>query len=165
MTLIEMLIAVAIFSLLSVMGVRALESVTRTSSHLELRHEQLHDLTILLRLLEKDFLENDQQRVQIGSHAATATDELRLIGAGVTYALREDGQITRLPNASHGGDAAPITFSTRVKRIDIRMAQAGVWHQLEQLESRFAVQAIRLELHLAAKGSIVKTILLSGTGL
>ena len=165
LTFVELLIALAIFAILSVMGVRALESVTRTSGHLDLRHQQLQDLTILLRLMEEDFRDNDQRGLRFRSQTATTNNEWQLLGTGVTYSLRKDGQITRLSGQAQSANAEPITFSTLIHRIDIRMAQAGAWRGLEQIESRFALQAVQIELHLAKKGSVIKTIMLSGMGL
>ena len=165
MTFVEVLIALAIFSILSVLGMRALESITQASDRLELRHQQLHDMTVLLRQLEQDFFHNDQATLSRGTRATTNEAEWRLNGAGVAYAIVDHGRVARLIASPEDKAVKTTTFNTRLKAIDILISQAGNWRELEQFDRRFKVQAVRLELHLATRGTVTKTILLPGADL
>lgn len=165
MTLIEVLTALAVFSVLSLLGVKALESITRTAGHLDLRHQQLHEITVLLRLLEQDFLENDQGRISWTTQANTNVRQWQLHGAGVTYSLSDDGRISRLDGMPGDETGPATTFVTQARRIDIQIAQASSWRQPDQLDSRFRVQAIKIDLQLETKGLLTKTFLLPGGGL
>jgi type II secretion system protein J len=57
MTLVEVLVALSIFAILSIMGYRALDAFQRQDSRLELRQQQLSELMTLINLLESDFSE------------------------------------------------------------------------------------------------------------
>lgn len=66
LSLVEVLVALSLFALLSLLGMRAIDSIEKQGGHLDLRQSELVDLSQVLMLFESDFTNARMLSVHVG---------------------------------------------------------------------------------------------------
>ncbi|WP_075182212.1 type II secretion system minor pseudopilin GspJ [Pantoea sp. 1.19] len=175
-TLIEMLLALAIFALISLAGFQILQSVLRAQQQTQAHSETFADLVRLFSLLERDLQHAVVPSTPLASDATRAT--LYATGPvilGLTRRNRPDPQA--LARASwqqvewryqqhrlqrfDAIDQRETARFDQIVRIDLRFYHAGQW--LTRWESPILLPAaVEITLHTARWGAVQRTLLLSG---
>jgi len=141
MTLIEVLIAMAIFALISVMSVQAIGQLSSQGQIWQGRQQSQQEVFTAIRLLESDLqramghYESPLPLDWLG-HRNQESAEVFLIG-DVQW-VREAGLVTRLQGGSR------IAFRMEVNRLSLQIVQQGQTRPLESLDLRLPVQAAEI---------------------
>ena len=166
-TLIEILVALAIFSIVTIMGAQALSQASKQSGILKSRQDAQREALVLMRLLEADWL------------VAANQTEASLIAARrpALWEALEDGQQLDL----HGvrwvwrgqrlsrqlqGQSDPLQFGLKVEQLRFRWFQSGGLRDWTALDARLPVEAVEMEMVInGAEGPIRQLVALSAVGL
>lgn len=183
-TLIEMMLAIAIFALLSLMAAQILRSILQTNQLIQDKTHEMAQIQLALALVERDISQAmvrpaaEQSRPNLADFIVVkgAADEIELVhrhwanpGAmlarssleRVKYRLRA-GQLERLsfptPDAPLS-QARIVPILHGVERFQLRFAQAGRWQE-GWYASSVLPQAIEVSVELPKYGSLRRIILL-----
>lgn len=184
-TLIEMMLAIAIFALLSLMATQILRSILQTHQRVDDKTQQMAQIQLALALMERDISQAtvrpaaDESRPNLVDFIVVkgTSDEIELVhrhwanpGAilarssleRVKYRLRA-GQLERLSFPTPGApisQARIVPVLHDVERFQLRFSQAGAW-QNGWYASAVLPQAIELTVELPKYGRLRRIILLA----
>lgn len=188
-TLIEMMLAIAIFALLSLIATQILRSILQTHQRVQDKTEEMTQIQLALALMERDISQAivrpaaDESRPNLADFIVVkgASDEIELVhrhwanpGAmlarssleRVKYRLRD----TQLERLSFPSPEAPLSQARvvpvlhGVERFQLRFSQGGAW-QNGWYASAVLPQAIEVTIELPKYGSLRRIILLAEQGL
>ena len=188
-TLIEMMLAIAIFALLSLMATQILRSILQTHQRVQDKTAEMAQIQLALALMERDISQAtvrpaaDESRPNLADFIVVKgrSDEIELVhrhwanpGAildrssleRVKYRLR-DGQLQRLSVPTPGASlsqARVVPVLQGVVRFQLRFSQGGAW-QNGWYASAVLPQAIEVTVELPEYGSLRRIILLARQGL
>ncbi|MGF6190049.1 type II secretion system minor pseudopilin GspJ [Serratia sp. 2723] len=184
-TLIEMMLAIAIFALLSLMATQILRSILQTNQRVQEKTQEMTQIQLALALMERDISQAtvrpaaDESRPNLADFIVVkgTSDEIELVhrhwanpGAmiarssleRVKYRLRA-GQLERLsfptPEAPLS-QARIVPVLQGVERFQLRFSQTGAW-QDGWYASAVLPQAIEVTVELPKYGSLRRIILLA----
>lgn len=184
-TLIEMMLAIAIFALLSLMATQILRSILQTHQRVDDKNQQMGQIHLALALMERDISQAtvrpaaDESRPNLADFIVVKgiSDEIELVhrhwanpGAilarssleRVKYRLRA-GQLERLSFPTPGAtisQARIVPLIHDVERFQLRFSQAGAW-QNGWYASAVLPQAIEVTVELPKYGRLRRIILLA----
>ncbi len=129
LTLIEMLVAMAIFAVIGVAGLGILDTVLRTNERTEGRLERLAEIDRALLILRRDLAQLAPAAVTLSDDTLTFERSGAERPVGIRFALDEDGTLTRRLR-DDGGDPAVQTLLTDVSTADWRLMDgARIWQE------------------------------------
>lgn len=188
-TLIEMMLAIAIFALLSLMATQILRSILQSSQQIQTKTNSMAQIQLALALMERDISQAtvrpaaDISRPNLSDFRVVkgASDEIELVhrhwanpGAmlarssleRVRYRLQA-GQLQRLsfPTADAPlSQARIVPLLQDVEHFQLRFSQAGAW-QTGWYASAVLPQAIEVTIELSEYGKLRRIILLGRASL
>lgn len=166
-TLIEILVAMAIFGVVSLLAAQALSTMSKQTGLLAARQDTQREAVVLLRLLAADWVAVSDQtdgsliaaRRPAPWSALEQGQQLDLLG--VRWAYR-DKRLSRHVQ----GQLDPLVFGLEVDQLTFRWFQMGGLRDWSALDPRLPVQGLEVELVVAGSGAPLRQlIVLSTTGL
>lgn len=166
-TLVEILVALAIFGVVSLLAAQALSAMSKQSSLLKARQDAQREAVVLMRLLEADWLAvaNETEGGLLAARRPAAWlaleqgQQLDLLQVRWTH---QGGRLSR----HVGGQADPLVFGLEVAQFNLRWHQSGALRDWPALDPRLPVQGLEVEMVVGgAAGPLRQLTVLSPSGL
>lgn len=166
-TLVEILVALAIFGVVSLLAAQALSAMSKQSSLLKARQDAQREAVVLMRLLEADWLAvaNETEGGLLAARRPAAWlaleqgQQLDLLQVRWTH---QGGRLSRHVE----GQADPLVFGLEVAQFKLRWHQSGALRDWSALDPRLPVQGLEVEMVVGgAAGPLRQLTVLSPSGL
>lgn len=163
LTLVEVVIALFIFSVISILGAQALNGLTRSSVWIETSHGQHRELLILIRQTERDLAESmglmrvtrDSQGLESWLFPATFA----------RYELQKTGEIKRIVEMP-GYPVRETLFNVFIKEFSLEVYQDGRWIAFDKQVPARSYSAFKIFVYVMGfERPLSKVILLEPKGL
>lgn len=146
LTLIEVLVALALFSLIGLAGFSMLDNILRVQSGTEGRLERLAEIDRAMTVFTRDLQQSDPATIQQSPDSLSMTRT----GTGpLIYDIRDGALQRRLPRSEFAQALIPAGSDLRLRALD----STGTWHEswpLEQTQALGGQPRLRaIEMRLA----------------
>lgn len=166
-TLVEILVALAIFGVVSLLAAQALSAMSKQSSLLKARQDAQREAVVLMRLLEADWLTvaNETEGGLLAARRPAAWLALEQGQQLDLLQVRWTHQVGRLSRHVEG-QADPLVFGLEVAQFNLRWHQSGALRDWPALDPRLPVQGLEVEMVVGgAAGPLRQLTVLSPSGL
>ena len=166
-TLVEILVALAIFGVVSLLGAQALSAMSKQTSLLKARQDAQREALVLMRLLEADWMmladETEGGLLAARRPAAwLALEQGQQLDLPHVRWTHQGGRLSRQVQ----GQADPLVFGLEVAQFSLRWHQSGALRDWPALDPRLPVQGLEVEMVVGgAAGPLRQLTVLSPSGL
>lgn len=173
-TLVEMIVALGIFAIVSMLGYKALQVFQYQERNLTAHQQQLADISILIGLLERDLrdaqemagrsFQHIQSRAFTNQHEFLFASQAKTPGHPHTFIRWViDNQSVRRYSDS-GTNRVSQQWQGKITTIRLFAIQAGKKREWSQLDTALVLQGIEFRIELEKNLSISRVVAITGSG-